>query len=353
LNVSIGAVTFGAGTPRSPWKWTVYIVGDSKTIEHVKCVQYLLDPSFPVPSRTVCSRGAEYPYFPSNGTMWGRFKLSATVTFDDGSLEQLEYAVDPLPTYQRVGWHPIDITFGNGSTLFVLDDRAKISRVVKDESGIHLETLPFDIPLSYGPVALAATENSVFVSTDSALGCTVFQYSLVSKKTSRRLLGITSNRECDGIATDGAGIFLVFPASREIRYWPDFSSQSSRSWPSPVPGPQPASGNLNFNQNCGCLIFSGASGAAYSLSLKSERWSTITDNLGFVHSVASDSSHILFASGNKVLFYSTANNRRENPPLTMQSLTGGLISGVAIDTDGSAWIADFDIGVVQGPIPLG
>jgi hypothetical protein len=47
-----------------------------------------------------------------------------------------------------------------------------------------------------------------------------------------------------------------------------------------------------------------------------------------------------------------SDNRGENPPLDMQSLSGGLISGVAIDTTNSAWIADFDNGIVQGPFPL-
>jgi hypothetical protein len=36
----------------------------------------------------------------------------------------------------------------------------------------------------------------------------------------------------------------------------------------------------------------------------------------------------------------------------MQSLSGGLISGVAVDTTDSAWIADFDKGLIQGPFAL-
>jgi hypothetical protein len=157
---------------------------------------------------------------------------------------------------------------------------------------------------------------------------------------------------CDGIATDGVGVFLVIPARREIRYWPDFSSQEYKSWGSPVPTTDSASGSLNFNDHCRCLIFAGASGTAYNLSLQQGRWLNVTYKLGSVHSIASDSNRILFASGKSVLLYSTINNRRENAPPSLKSLPGGLISGVAIDSSGSAWIADFDKGIIKGPLSL-
>jgi hypothetical protein len=330
----------------------------------------MLDPSFPNPFRTVCNRGAEDRPFPSSGTTWGPFKLSATVTFDDGNVQQLQYNLNPqegnaIPssienakrntsTYQRKGWRPIDMTFNPISGLLVLDDNRKISSVISDVKGVRLETLPFDIPLSSRPIVLAASKDSVFVSANNSIGCTVFRYSFASKKTSQKVLGNADVGQggCDGIATDGVGIFLIIPGRREIRYWSDFNSSSYKSWNSPVPTLDSASGVLNFNDACHCLIFAGASGTAYILSPQQGTWSAVTNSLGYVHSITSDSSRILFASGKNVLFYSTINNRRENAPPSMQSLTGGLISGVVIDSTGSAWIADFDEGIIKGPIPL-
>jgi hypothetical protein len=38
--------------------------------------------------------------------------------------------------------------------------------------------------------------------------------------------------------------------------------------------------------------------------------------------------------------------------LSLQSLTGGHIVGVAVDATDKAWFADFDKELVQGPLPL-
>jgi len=90
--VSIASVAVGAG---KPWQWTVFIQGTPDALAHVKCVRYVLDPSFPNPSRTVCSRGPEDRPFASSGTTWGPFKLLATVTFDDGNVQGLQYSLNP------------------------------------------------------------------------------------------------------------------------------------------------------------------------------------------------------------------------------------------------------------------
>jgi YEATS family len=366
-DVSIASVVDGPG---KPWQWTIFIKGAPDALAHIKCVQYVLDPSFPNRSRTVCDRGTEDRPFPSTGTTWSPFKLSATVTFDDGNVQQFQYILNPqegnaIPSsienaprntgvYHRNGWRPIDLTFNPTSGLLVLDDDGKVSKVISDVKGVHLETLPLDIPRSSRPTAVAASKDSVFVSANNSLGCTVFRYSFASNKTSEKLLenADVGHDGCDGIATDGVGMFLVVPGRREIRYWSDFNASSYKSWNSPVPTPDTASGYLNFTDACTCLIFAGTSGTAYTLSPQQGKWLTVTYNLGYVHSITSDSSRILFASGKSVLFYSTTNNRRENVPSSMKSLTGGLISGVAIDSAGSAWIAVFDEGIIKGPIPL-
>ncbi len=93
-DVSIASVAVGA----KPWQWTVFIKGTSEALGHVRCVQYALDPSFPNPRRTVCSRGTEDRPFPSSGSTWGPFTLSATVTFDDEKVQELQYTLDPRVT---------------------------------------------------------------------------------------------------------------------------------------------------------------------------------------------------------------------------------------------------------------
>jgi transcription initiation factor IIF auxiliary subunit len=91
-DVSIASVVVSAG---KPWPWVIYITGSPEALGHIKCVQYLLEPSFPNASRTICSRGSEERPFQSSGTTWGQFKLSATVTFDDGSVQHLHYVLNP------------------------------------------------------------------------------------------------------------------------------------------------------------------------------------------------------------------------------------------------------------------
>jgi hypothetical protein len=147
---------------------------------------------------------------------------------------------------------------------------------------------------------------------------------------------------------------MLFPGTREIRYWQDISSAriGSKSWLIPIEEPPGLNGNITFSKDCHCLIFAGESGTAYTRPIPEGKWSTVTNNLGIVRSITADSSRALFASGKKVLFYSTTRNRRENPPPGLQSLTGGNITGIAIDSNNSAWITDYDNGIVQGPYPL-
>jgi hypothetical protein len=90
-NVSIASVTVGA----KPWQWTVFIKGTPDALAHVGCVQYVLDPSFPNPHRTVCDRDVQGHPFGSSGVTWGPFNLSVTVTFDDKTVQQLQYTLDP------------------------------------------------------------------------------------------------------------------------------------------------------------------------------------------------------------------------------------------------------------------
>lgn len=251
-----------------------------------------------------------------------------------------------LTVYQQKHWRPVDLTFHPAAGLFVLDDDGAVSRVRIDQRGIHLETL-FRLKAIDRPAELTANSESVFSSSNNSIGCTVYQFSLVSRKTSQRLIPVGGGG-CDGIATDGNTVYLLLPGKKEIRYWPNWDASSTESWSFN----QIAQGGvLTFDSSGRRLLYAGGSGTAYAISVPEGKIQPLVSNVGAVHSIATDPNHILLASGKKVLFYSRSDNHGENPPPNMQSLSGGLISGVAVDTTNSAWIADFDNGLIQGPFP--
>jgi len=254
--------------------------------------------------------------------------------------------------YQQKQWRPVDLTFYPGSGLFVLDDGGAVSRVRIDREGIHLEAL-FHLKGSDRPASLTANAQSVFASSNNKLGCNVYQYSLdanasIAKATTQRLLRV-GPAGCVGIAAEGKSVYLVLPGKKEITYWSDWGTDSTQSWSfQQIQG----GGVLTFDRIGQRLVFADDSGSAYSVSVPSGKIQSLASNVGVVHSITGDSRSVLLASGKKVLFYSRSDNQWQNPPSSMQSLTGGLISGVAVDSTGSAWIADFDNGILEGPLAL-
>jgi hypothetical protein len=67
------------------FEWTAYVMGPDKLLDDIKCVEFVLHPTFPEPVRSVCSRG-DVPGkgFALKATGWGTFKLGATVTLKSG-----------------------------------------------------------------------------------------------------------------------------------------------------------------------------------------------------------------------------------------------------------------------------
>ena len=142
---------------------------------------------------------------------------------------------------------------------------------------------------------------------------------------------------------------MVFPGEKEIQYWPDWSSPAAKVWSF---NQIDHGGVLTFDGSGPRLLYADFSGTAYAISTPEGKILPLVSNVGAVHSIAIGPNDILLASGKKVLFYLRSDNRGENPPSSMQSLGGGLISGVAVDTTDSAWIADFDNGIIRGPYRL-
>jgi transcription initiation factor IIF auxiliary subunit len=71
------------------WEWTAYIVGPPSELSRIKCVIYVLHPTFPNPIRPMCStKDPKYPFaLTTNG--WGTFDLVARIEFKDGTVREL------------------------------------------------------------------------------------------------------------------------------------------------------------------------------------------------------------------------------------------------------------------------
>lgn len=249
--------------------------------------------------------------------------------------------------YKQDGWHPADLTYDPVAGLLVLDHAGRVSRIIVDSSGIHLQQL-FQVPPSSRPAAIAASPNSVFVSSNSPTGCNVYQYLFASEKLVQNNIG-AGQGGCDGIAAYGSGLFLAIPVRQQIQYWQNWGTGPARSFSLPE-----ATSNcvLKFDVIGQRLIYAGPTGTSYALSLDATKWSRLAMNLGYVNSVDTSYSHLLFASGSKVLFRSRSNNTGEDPPPSMRSLNVGLTSGVAVDSSNAAWITDYNNSSVKGPFPL-
>ena len=74
------------------WDWTVFIVGDSSTLNEIKCVEYTLHPTFPDPVRKICTKGSTSGrgfFLSSNG--WGTFIIKVKIMFKDGDVREFKH----------------------------------------------------------------------------------------------------------------------------------------------------------------------------------------------------------------------------------------------------------------------
>jgi len=278
-------------------------------------------------------------------------------TFDKNSSMYVYYtllrisrgSLQPSP-YVRKHWRPVALAYNSNSGLFVFDDNGVVSQVRVEQTEIRLQEL-FRLKVSDRPADLTVDTESLFATSNNSLGCTVYQYSLANKKTSQKLIGLTAGQQgCDGIAAENGALYVVLARRKEIRYWPRWGVSTYDSWNFQEINPE--GGVLALDKEGNRLIYAAQLGTAYGISLSAKKIQALASDIGAVHAIAKNSSQILLASGKKVLFYARADFQGENPPATMQSLTGGNISGVAVDSSNSAWVADFDNGIIEGPFPL-
>lgn len=251
--------------------------------------------------------------------------------------------------YRKKDWRPIALAYNSTSGLFALDDSGSVSQITFDRTGIHLQEL-FRIKWSERPADLTADSQSVFALSNNQIGCTIHQYSVATKRTSQRMIPF-SQTGCDGIAADAGAVYVVLAGKQEIRYWRNWNMTASDSWD--LRGISPHGGALAIDRDNNRLIYADRQlGKAYGIELSRGNVKTLAYDVGAVHAIATSPNQFLLASGAKVLFYSKPGFQGENPPISMQSLGRGTLSGVAVDSSNSAWVANFDKGTIEGPLPL-
>ena len=72
------------------WNWTVFIKGPNDVLAQISCVEYTLHPTFPDPTRKVCSRGTG-PAFSLSSSGWGTFQIRIRVFLRDGKIQELTH----------------------------------------------------------------------------------------------------------------------------------------------------------------------------------------------------------------------------------------------------------------------
>lgn len=73
------------------WEWTVYVEGPETALAQIRCVEYLLHPTFKNPERTVCERGSGPRAFPLSASGWGTFRIRIRVVLKDGYIQEMEH----------------------------------------------------------------------------------------------------------------------------------------------------------------------------------------------------------------------------------------------------------------------
>jgi hypothetical protein len=263
----------------------------------------------------------------------------------------LRDVLSPTAEIQKKGWFPVDLAFDPVAGLFVLDQDGGIGQVTYTGSGIQVQQL-FHLPhLPFGAqaIAVATRKDAVYVSTASAAACTVYEYSLKSKALKPTFVG---QSQCDGIATDGTGIYLAMPDAEEVRHWVHWGDRTYQSLGVPERTRASRYCVLHYDATAQRLLFAGASGNSYQLSTSNWKWSYLDSKVGFVHAIGSDWNRILFASGKSVLFYDRQSNTGVDTAPSLKETSRGTIYGLAVDSSDSVWIADHDNSTIRGPFRL-
>lgn len=80
-SVYLGKERYGG---KSGWEWTIYVIGDKRILDDIRCVTYTLHPTFPDPIRKVCRKGNTEKAFSHTTKGWGTFTVEVLISFKDG-----------------------------------------------------------------------------------------------------------------------------------------------------------------------------------------------------------------------------------------------------------------------------
>ncbi len=100
-DISTGNTSRALG--RNRWEWWVFLLSDDATLEKIKCVQYVLHPTFSPPVQRVCDQGTlRGKGFVLRATGWGTFLVGVQIDFQDGTALFLQHEL--RFTHQAEGW---------------------------------------------------------------------------------------------------------------------------------------------------------------------------------------------------------------------------------------------------------
>jgi hypothetical protein len=176
--------------------WTAFVMGPDDVLDQVKCVEYVLHPTFPDPTPSVCARGA----VPGKGfllkaTGWGTFKLGARVLTKSGRsfylTHQLHFSVDaagawPVPPGFTNGVVDVPVTSADpsdGDFTFALSLTKSAQRLQVRVDSITLR--------SAGPRGGASWEFDITANGQQALHISSRSYSLSGKRPRSVSVGLS------------------------------------------------------------------------------------------------------------------------------------------------------------------
>ncbi len=80
----------GGGT----WSWTVFIVANKRTLDTIRCIEYMLHPTFSPPVRRICEAGnLATQAFPLAARGGGTFDVGIKVLFRDGRSQFMRHTL--------------------------------------------------------------------------------------------------------------------------------------------------------------------------------------------------------------------------------------------------------------------
>jgi pYEATS domain-containing protein involved in immunity len=101
LNVAVGNTAYQTGL--NTWAWTIFVMGDEQALNQVKCVTYLLHPTFTQRLQRICTRGKlSEKGFLLKTSGWGTFDVGVTVEYQDSRKAELTHRISFDPGAQ--GW---------------------------------------------------------------------------------------------------------------------------------------------------------------------------------------------------------------------------------------------------------